>query len=498
MAIVGAGVAGLSAGCYARMNGFETRIYEMSNRPGGLCAAREKNGYTIDCCLQSVDGCQDPNPYHRMWRELGIITTHEFSCDEALARIEDERGHALVLYSDAKRLRRHLIEIAPEDRDLIREFTKAILRLGRRRAGLPRPKELMTPISVSALAGRWPSLAWTVRRWSGVTIEEFAESFDSPFVRSALCFASSAPDTPVLSLIQTLAWMHRRTVGHPLAGSDAFVRTIEQRFTDLGGEIDYGSRVESVLIEDGRAVGLRLMDGRIKRADAVILAGDSRSAVFDLLDEQGEDERLTDQFDKLRLHAPVVCVAIGVNRSMSDFPASVSGTNFPLAEPKVIDGRKRDRIVVRASSGSADRATNDPPKTVLFVFLDASYDEWVEREGDEQADQEAQRDLTRDVVEALEQRFPELSNYVEMTDVVTPPMWRRRTGSWNGSIRGWLLTPETLRLRIPRRIRGLDGVVLAGQWTEPGGGVSRAAISGRYAAELVCRDQGKRFNTQFP
>lgn len=34
--IIGAGIAGLSAGCYARMNGYDTHILEMHDEPGGF------------------------------------------------------------------------------------------------------------------------------------------------------------------------------------------------------------------------------------------------------------------------------------------------------------------------------------------------------------------------------------------------------------------------------------------------------------------------------
>ncbi|MBN1859424.1 NAD(P)/FAD-dependent oxidoreductase [Candidatus Bipolaricaulota bacterium] len=496
VAIVGAGVSGLSAGCYTRMNGFDTRIYEMNNRPGGLCSSWEKDGYRIDVCLRSVDGCGEPNPYHRMWRELGIIDTQTFIRDEALARVEDDDGRTLILYSDAKRLRQHLAELAPEDRDLIHEFTRAVRRLGGQRSGLVRPKELASPISVGKRAPRRPSLAWMIRRWSGVTIEEFAESFDSPFLRRTLPLVFSTPDTPVLSLIQSLSWMNRCTTGRPSSGSDAFVRSLERRFTELGGEIDYGSRVERVLIEHGRAAGLRLVDGRVEPANVVIVASDCRSAVQDLLSGGCPDEQLVERFDKLRLYPSMVCVAIGVNRSIEAFPSSAAGISFPLAEPKTIDGRKRDRIVVHAAESSAPRHSEGSRRTVLFVLLGASYDEWVRRESDERGDREARHEIVQSVIDALEERFPRLSEDVEMTDIVTPPMWRRRTGNWDGSTRGWLLTPETLRLRMPRSIKGVDGLFLAGQWTEPGGGVSRAAMSGRYAAELVCRDRRKRFATQ--
>lgn len=38
--IIGAGIAGLSAGCYAQMNGYRTQIFEMHNLPGGLSTLR--------------------------------------------------------------------------------------------------------------------------------------------------------------------------------------------------------------------------------------------------------------------------------------------------------------------------------------------------------------------------------------------------------------------------------------------------------------------------
>ena len=34
--IIGAGIAGLSTGCYAQMNGYDAVIFEMHNKPGGF------------------------------------------------------------------------------------------------------------------------------------------------------------------------------------------------------------------------------------------------------------------------------------------------------------------------------------------------------------------------------------------------------------------------------------------------------------------------------
>ena len=49
--IIGAGIAGLSAGCYLQMNGYRTQIFELHDKPGGLCASWKRMGYTIDGCI---------------------------------------------------------------------------------------------------------------------------------------------------------------------------------------------------------------------------------------------------------------------------------------------------------------------------------------------------------------------------------------------------------------------------------------------------------------
>ena len=45
--IIGAGIAGLAAGCYAQMNGYRSQIFEMHFLPGGLCTAWERKDYVF-------------------------------------------------------------------------------------------------------------------------------------------------------------------------------------------------------------------------------------------------------------------------------------------------------------------------------------------------------------------------------------------------------------------------------------------------------------------
>jgi phytoene dehydrogenase-like protein len=45
--IIGADIAGLSAGIYAQRNGYQTTIYEAHSLPGGMCTAWHRKGYTF-------------------------------------------------------------------------------------------------------------------------------------------------------------------------------------------------------------------------------------------------------------------------------------------------------------------------------------------------------------------------------------------------------------------------------------------------------------------
>ena len=78
MIIIGAGVAGLCTGIYAQMNGYQTRIIEKHNIPGGLVTAWKRNGYKIDLCIHWLAGSGPGIYLNRYWKEIGLLEGREF------------------------------------------------------------------------------------------------------------------------------------------------------------------------------------------------------------------------------------------------------------------------------------------------------------------------------------------------------------------------------------------------------------------------------------
>ena len=75
--IIGAGIAGLSAGCYAQMNGYRSQIYEMHKIPGGLCTSWRRRGYLFDGSLRYLTGTSPHSKVHQLWEELDLLEGRE-------------------------------------------------------------------------------------------------------------------------------------------------------------------------------------------------------------------------------------------------------------------------------------------------------------------------------------------------------------------------------------------------------------------------------------
>ena len=70
LVIIGAGVAGLAAGCYAARSGYRTTILEM-HVPGGLCTSWRRKGYLFDGSVAGLAGTSPEMPIYRLWQDLG-------------------------------------------------------------------------------------------------------------------------------------------------------------------------------------------------------------------------------------------------------------------------------------------------------------------------------------------------------------------------------------------------------------------------------------------
>jgi phytoene dehydrogenase-like protein len=494
--IIGAGIAGLSTGCYAQMNGYRAHIYEMHNKPGGLCTSWKRDGYTFDCCIHWLTGSRPGISLYKLWQEVGLIQGLQLIDHDEAGRVEFPDGPTVTMFTDLDRLERHLIEIAPEDAAPLRDFLGDARRLAH--ADLPSdlpPRQLMGLRDMLRMAGPMMRIMRPYRTWVSVSIAEFLERLKNPFVRTALGEVW-IPEMTAFFLLMTLAWFHGRQAGYPIGGSLPLARAIERRFGDLGGEIDYHARISEILVENGRAVGLRLEDGREERFDVIVSAADAHATIFDMLHGRYADDEVRGWFTDLTPFPALVFVGVGVDQDFSAEPRMMSGLSLALEEPVRIGERSVDRFTLRIHN--YDPTLAPAGKTALTCMFGADYDYWKRLAEDRPAYEAEKQAIGATVVQALDRRFPGLAERVEVVDVSTPTTFERYTGNWRGSFEGWLPTPKAAMLDMRKTLPGLGCFYMAGQWVSPGGGIPAGVITGRQVVQLMCHEDGRRFRTAMP
>ena len=107
--IIGAGIADLSGGCYLQMNGYDTEIFELHDKPGGLCTSWKRGDYTIDGCIHWLVGSGPDDVFYNLWNELIDMKSIRFVDHEEYIRVEDEDRNFISVYTDIDRLELELL-----------------------------------------------------------------------------------------------------------------------------------------------------------------------------------------------------------------------------------------------------------------------------------------------------------------------------------------------------------------------------------------------------
>ncbi len=501
VAIIGAGIAGLSAGCYAQMNGYSSRIYEMHTVPGGLMTAWDRRGFTIDYCIHWLFGSRPGSAMYPLWEEVGLIQGLELVYVDRFLTVECTDGRTVTFWCDLDRLEKELCSFSPADADLIKEMVGDARRLLGKDMPMDLPPREMMSLrqSAKAAAAMFPFMR-PYRKWSKVSGTEVAARFKDPALAEVFR-ALWPPEMNFFFMIVNMARMSARSDGYPLGGSLPMARNVERRYLDLGGELRCGTRVEKVLVESGpdgdRAVGVRLADGTEERTDVVVSAADGYATIFDMLDGRYVGETFRKLFDAGTTFPALLFLGIGIEGTLDGYEPAVSGISLPFTEPLVAGSATKDRMTLHPYTHDPRMAPDG--KTVMTAMIEADPDYWCGlREGD-RGRYRAEKQRVADVVVAeLDRRWPGLAERVEMLDVATPATTVRYTGNWKGSFEGWLATPEYSSGELPKTLPGLAGFYMAGQWVAPGGGLPPGVMTARQVQQLICKADGVEFRTSVP
>ena len=493
--IIGGGIAGLSCGCYLQMNGILTEILEASLLPGGLCTAWHRGPYIFDGCLRWLMGVQPPSVFHQVWTELGAIAGRKIFIHDDMMRIEWADGRSLAVPSDLDKLAREFKRLAPEDGGLIDQLVRDARRCAPLEPPLENALELMNVFEKTRLGLRYLPMVPTIFRYKNVPITTYVARYKNKLLREALMLIVGNEAMSALVLVMLLAFRTRNNTGFVAGGSWDFAMAIAERYKKLGGTVRFNTRVASVKVENNRATGVVCADGNFVPAAMVVSCADGHTTIFKMLDGKFVDKKIRFLYDHCQPFPAIIQVSLGIKTVFPDAPHTL---NLPLREPLRVDDRtRRDRLEVETFG--AESGLCPAGAAVMTVRFPTSHEFWTGLKKNNPLRYRAEKKrVVREIVAALDNRFPGLAGQIERSDIATPATFVRYTGNWQGSYEGWLPTPRILGRRISYTLPGLKNFYMAGHWVVAGGGLPSAALAGRYVAQMVCAQNGRKFAATTP
>ncbi len=495
--IIGAGTAGLTAGCYAQMNGYHTTILEMEDTPGGLCTSWRRKGYLFDGSVAGLAGSAPGSPLYQLWEEIGVAKYCPLHYGENFGHIRLLDGRTITIYANIDRLEAHLLECFPSEAAVIREFTGAL------RSVL----DLDIPFSD---ARGWDAVKEGLRtfgssithlpvllKYGTLTIRQFNQKIKDLALVTVFnnLVHFGGLDVPILTVLLPLAYAHRKMAGIPLKGWLAFAKAIERRFLELGGKVQYRAKVERLAIENGIVKGVVLADGQALFADRVLSAADGRFTQSLLPGVQEID--LERSFKTEHLSDQPVQVNLGV---AADFSTIDGPMTYILSNSFRAAGREHQWITVH--NKYYDPGAAPEGKSALTVFLDSDYDWWKKIAADSPQYQAEKKRCADQVIAVINGYYPGFSEKVEVVDVATPLTRERYTGNWMGAMQARKPTANMIKALMQGSpqyaVKGVKGLYVAGQWAEAWGGITTAAQSGRKAIQAICKEDDVPFQTSKP
>ncbi len=478
--IIGAGLAGLSTGIYLQKQGIATEIFEISGQAGGMCIAWERRGYRFDGCIHWMVGTKAGTPFYNLYREVHALEedTEIYNAESIKTEIN---GIIYEIPMTLKPFKDFLLSVSPEDSSGIEAFCNEIKTMMETKMPAGAPSGIRELADILKNSRGFLKLA---RKYMEMYVRDYVETFQNPTLK-ALLYHLMPPQYSFFGLIMMLGTRMGGNAGYPFGGAYDVISRMEKYYKELGGNIHFSSKVDKIVLKDGKAAALESR-GQLYPADAIVAACDMYDVLKNMLDSRFTHKQLDPLLESAELFPPITVVSFGLNKKFN-LPFS---HNFEYPEGIKIDSERVSHFL-SVRSFEFDSSSAPENCSSIMVMLDSTLEYWQSLRRDHPEEYRTRKEeLAREVVSALDKRIPGFKEAVAVTDVATPATYIRYANLYKGSWEGFAPTPSSLKVNIKNKIDGIKGLYLCGQWTTVGGGICSAVQSGKEAAKAVARQLG--------
>ncbi|OGO52709.1 MAG: hypothetical protein A2148_11150 [Chloroflexi bacterium RBG_16_68_14] len=507
--IIGSGLGGLTAGAYLATNGLRTLVLEHHYVAGGNShvfrrkALHGQCSFEFDVGVHYVGDCGPDGLIPTVLRGVGLEDKVEF--------LEmDPDGFDTLVFPGLTfrvpkgwdRYRERLVATFPDEETGLHRYLDVL------ESVLAEQRSIRLPIGPEDL----PRLAQEAPNFLRWALRPLSELFDDcglgqkvRAVLAAECGAyASPPSRAPVALQAGLMDHYLKGAYYPQGGGQVLAAHLVDVIRSHGGEVRTRTTVERILMEQARAVGVRLATGEEFRAPVVISNADLKRTFFELVGEGHLAPETVARLKQYRMSLPIFVVYLGLD---IDLRERLPNTNYWYYTSFDIEGMYQDCYAGRVPSELGLFITlgsvKDPHTSAIaskgytslevMMWVPPDYRVWSIGEGPASGERYHQKkdyrslkeQLLDTLIEGVEQAIPGIKEHIVWKEAATPITQERYTLSTGGTSYGIELATDQIGPNRPSPKTEIEGLYLAGASTLFGHGIVGSMRGGVGCASVV-------------
>jgi prolycopene isomerase len=512
--VIGSGIGGLVTASQLAAKGAKVLVLERYLIPGGSGGSFRRAGYTFDVGASMIFGFGQKGHTNLLTRALADVGEHCTTIpDPAQLEYHLPGGLSVAVDRDYESFIAELTARFPHEAKGIRAFYDTCAQVFHCLDAMPL-LSLEDPAYLAKVFFKAPLACLGLARWLPVNVGSVARAHiqDPNLLRfiDMECFCWSvmpADRTPMINAGMVFSDRHAGGINYPKGGVGVIAGRLVAGLERYGGAIRYRSRVVKVLLEQGRAVGVRLAGGEELRARRVVSnatrwdtfgdpdsAGPRPGGAAKLPSKTMSGQSLIDGADtpaaertwrrRYRPSPSFLSLHLGVRADL--IPEGTHVHHLLLERWEDLEAEQGTVFVSMPSL--LDPSLAPEGHQIVHTFTPSSMEAW---QGLSPSEYRVKKQADADrLIARLEAILPGLAGAITHREVGTPRSHRRFLGRMGGSYGPIPAMRLPGLLPMPFNRTGISGLYCVGDSCFPGQGLNAVAFSGFACAHRIGADLG--------
>lgn len=507
MAVIGAGMGGLTTAALLSKAGFSVCVLEKEPHAGGYLAGFRRKDFRFDTAIHWLNQCTPGGMACKIFDLLG--NDHPNVIPQRRIRRYKGESFDYLLTNNPDELRDQLISEFPHEREGLLRFFKAAKKLGKsfnEFSKIFRTEESMT--AVERMKNKLPLLKFAMPfiPYISYTGEKGLKKGLNKFFKDEKLHKIFTGETELLSCLVPIGWAYYGDFqSPPVGGGQVLPEWMEHVVKYYGNDIIYKAAVSEVVVENNTAKGVKFTHfntNYIVNCKYVVAACDIETLYEKMLPQHAIPAKLKDKLKDADIYSSSVTVSIALDCTpdklgFNEELVHIVTENAPTGEQ--CDGNPHTSEISILAPSFRDPSLAPEGCGTLTLFMPAfmNYSNEWETDKDDNGNYkrgEAYKQLKNEIADIIIQRVedmvaPGLRSHILFYDVATPVTHWRYTGNRGGTMMGAKPGKKNMQNKIAHYQTPVNNLLLGGHWAELGGGVPIAVKAGANAALLIFKKE---------